>query len=328
VNQAPILVVHLLIGTDEHLAMAANLKYKFSGHQTFVFRYGWLEKGVRGINECSTLFSENDALVRLGVGKNMVDSIRHWCQVTRLVELDAEVKGNTGRHLCVTDIGRRLLLDDSWDPFLEDDASLWLIHWLLVSNPDIGTAWKLLFSRFHRPDFTRRELVEFITHFVEKQSLKLSESVITRDIDCLVRSYAASTNGKKQASPEETFDCPLLQLDLIQPSPDGELYRFAIGPKPTLPAAVFAYAFAEYFDRTAGTSNTLHVQKCLYGEGSPGQAFKLDENSLVEYVEELEDCTGQAVTIDETAGLKLIYRRRPIDKVRILNDYYRGSRSR
>jgi len=308
--------------------MAEDLKYKFSGHQTFVFRYGWLEKGVRGVAQSPTLFSEDDALVRLGVGKNMVDSIRHWCQVTHLIETDREVKGNTGRHVRVTDIGRRLLLDEAWDPFLEDDASLWLIHWLLVSNLNVGTAWKLLFSRFHRPDFTRRELVEFLTRFAEKQSLKLSESVISRDVDCLIRSYAASTNGKKQASPEETFDCPLLQLDLIQPSPDGELYRFAIGPKPTLPAAVFAYAFAEYFDRTAGTSNTLHVQKCLYGEGSPGQAFKLDENSLIEYVEELEDCTGQAVTIDETAGLKQIYRRRPIDKLRILDDYYRGSRRR
>jgi hypothetical protein len=308
--------------------MAGKLKYKFSGHQTFVFRYGWLEKGVRGVNQCPTLFSEDDALVRLGVGKNMVDSIRYWCQVTQLVEMDSDVKGNTGRHLRVTDIGRRLLLDGGWDPFLEDDASLWLIHWLLVSNPEIGTAWKLLFSRFHRPDFTRSELVEFIRNFAEKQSLKLSESVITRDAECLIRCYAAGTNGKKLSGPEETFDCPLLQLDLVQPSPDGELYRFAIGPKPTLPAAVFAYAFAEYFDCTAGTSNTLNVQKCLYGEGSPGQAFKLDENSLVAYVEELEDCTGQSLTLDETAGLKQIYRRRPILKLQILDDYYRGSRNR
>ena len=46
--------------------MAGNLKYKFSGHQTFVFRYGWLEKGVRGVNECSA------RLVVLGdaVGRN------------------------------------------------------------------------------------------------------------------------------------------------------------------------------------------------------------------------------------------------------------------
>ena len=281
--------------------MAEGLKYKFSGHQTFAFRYGWLEKGVRGINECATLFSEDDALVRLGVGKNMVSSIRHWCQVTQLVETDPDVEGNTGRHLRVSDIGRLLLLDDPWDPFLEDDSSLWLIHWLLVSNPDIGTAWKLLFSRFHRPDFTRRELVEFTTNFVEKQSLKLSESVIARDTDCLIRSYAAGANGKKLASPEESFDCPLLQLDLIQPSPDGELYRFAIGPKPSLSAAVFAFALAEYFDQAAGSTNTLNVQKCLYGEGSPGQAFKLDENSLIEYVEELEDRTERAMMLDETA---------------------------
>ena len=52
--------------------MAGNLKYKFSGHQTFAFRYGWLEKGVRGVAACPTLFSE--------------------------------VRGNTGRYLRATDI--------------------------------------------------------------------------------------------------------------------------------------------------------------------------------------------------------------------------------
>ena len=92
------------LGADRNRAMAGNLKYKFSGHQTFVFRYGWLEKGVRGVAACSTLFSEDDALVRLGVGKNMVDSIRHWCQVTQLVEPDPEIQGNTRRHLRATDI--------------------------------------------------------------------------------------------------------------------------------------------------------------------------------------------------------------------------------
>ena len=306
--------------------MAGNLKYKFSGHQTFVFRYGWLEKGVRGVNECPTLFSEDDALVRLGVGKNMVSSIRHWCQVTQLVETDPDVEGNTGRYLRVSDIGRRLLLDDGWDPFLEDDASLWLIHWLIVSNPEIGTAWQLLFSRFFRPDFTRRELLDFLAAFSEKESIKVAESVLARDVDCLLRTYATGGNGKKQLNPEETFDCPLLQLNLVQPSPDGELYRFAIGPKPSLTAPIFAFAFSQYFDRVAGGTNTLNVQKCLYGEGSPGQAFKLDENSLIEYVEELEDSTKRAIMLDETAGLKQIYRKRTLDPMQVLDDYYRGGR--
>lgn len=303
------------------------MKYKFSGHQTFVFRHGWLEKGVRSVEKHSNIFSRDDALVLLGVGKNMVASIRHWCEVTQFIETDDGTKGGKGRQLQVSDIGRRLLLDGGWDPFLEDDTSLWLIHWLLVSNPDIGTTWQLLFSKFYRPDFTRRELVDFIASFAEKESIKVSDNVIRRDTDCLIRTYVAGTNGKKQTGPEETFDCPLLQLDLIQPSPDGDLYRFAIGPKPSLSAAVFAFALSQYFDRAAGTTNTLNLQKCLYSEGSPGQAFKLDENSLIEYIEDLEDQTSGAMMIDETAGLKQIYRRRSFDAMQILDDYY-GSKNR
>ena len=299
------------------------LKYKFSGHQTFAFRYGWLEKGVRGVAESPMLFADDDALVRLGVGKNMVASIRHWCLVTRLIELDPEVPRNIGRFLRVSAVGQRLLLDGGWDPFLEDNASLWLLHWLLVSNPSIGTAWQILFSHFHRPDFTKRELVDYLLSFAERHSLKVRESVITRDVDCLLRTYVSVTDGKKQAVAEETFDCPLLELNLIQLSPDAELYRFAIGPKPSLPTSIFAYALHEYFERSRSGRNTMSIQECLYGVGSPGQAFKLDENSLIEYVEDLEDRTNGDIALDETAGLKQIYRRRSFDPLDVLDDYYR-----
>jgi len=307
--------------------MSNSIKYKFSGHQTFAFRYGWLEKGVQGVKRYSNIFAREDAIVLLGVGKNMVASIRHWCEVTQLIETTKQAKKGTGHQFRISDIGRRLLLNGGWDPFLENDASLWLIHWLLVSNPDTITSWQLLFSKFYRPDFTRRELVDFIAAFTEKESIKVSDNILRRDADCLIRTYATGAISKKLASPEETFDCPLLQLDLIQPSPDGDLYRFAIGPKPSLSPAVFAFALSQFFDRTAETSNTLNVQKCLYGEGSPGQAFKLDENSLVAYVEDLEDRTSGAMMIDETAGLKQIYLRRTFDAMQILDDYYGGKSS-
>ena len=89
---------------------------------------------------------------------------------------------------------------------------------------------------------------------------------------------------------------------------------------------MLSFALAEYFGRVPGAANTLSVQKCLYGEGSPGQVFKLDENSLVEYVEELEEQTNGALILDETAGLKQIYRRRELVPMTILEDYYRGRR--
>ena len=309
-------------GTDH------KCKYKFSGHQTFTFRYGWLEKGVRGVAEYSDMFFRDDALVLLGVGKNMVDSIRHWCQVTQLVELDPNAGKNSARYLRPTKIASQLLFDDGWDPFLEDDASLWLIHWLLATNPLIGTTWQLLFAKYNRPDFTRREITNYITYYAAKQDIHVRDSVIARDIDCLIRTYVMGGGAKKQTVAEESFACPLLQLNLIQPSPDGELYRFAIGPKPSLPTAVFAYALHEYFGRREERTETMSIQECLYGEGSPGQVFKLDENSLIEYVEILEDTMGGDVVLDETAGLKQIYRRQSFDPVKTLDRYYGRSSQR
>ena len=62
------------------------MSYKFSGHQTFVFRHGWLEKGVDLVRRNPRGFLEEDAIVELGVGKNMVESIKYWCMQTGLLE--------------------------------------------------------------------------------------------------------------------------------------------------------------------------------------------------------------------------------------------------
>lgn len=67
-------------------AIACNVvdkNYRISGHETFPCRYTWLPKAVRGMKE---LFSDDeDAMVALGVGKNMVRSIRFWSQVAGIV---------------------------------------------------------------------------------------------------------------------------------------------------------------------------------------------------------------------------------------------------
>ncbi len=298
-------------------------KYKFSGHQTFAFRYGWLEKGVRGMLEKKNLFFRDDALVLLGVGKNMVESIRHWCSVTQLIEDDTAIgkPGRTG--LRVSNIGERLLSEAGWDTYLEDDASLWLIHWLLVTNPSIGTTWQIAFSMFHKPDFTKREMVDHVAAFAEKQSVNVNESSLSRDIDCFVRTYTPAKAIGKQSVAEDSFDCPLQELGLLQASPDGELFRFSVGAKQSLPSHIFGYALSQYFDAAPDGRNTMSVQECLYGSGSPGQAFKLDENTLITHVEELEKITKGRVALDETAGLKQIYRREKIDALKLLESYYK-----
>ena len=121
-------------------------KYSFSGHQTFPFRYTWLPKGVRTLEEDPTCFSRSDAMVALGVGKNMVESIRFWCGALKLATIDSR-----GGKVAPTELGSRMFARRGWDPYLEDPGTLWLLHWQLVESPDVASTWFLAFTRWNRP---------------------------------------------------------------------------------------------------------------------------------------------------------------------------------
>ena len=57
----------------------------FSGHESFACKSHWLKRGydfVRGENN----FNDDDAVVRLGVGKNMVASIKFWLKAIGLLK--------------------------------------------------------------------------------------------------------------------------------------------------------------------------------------------------------------------------------------------------
>jgi hypothetical protein len=298
-----------------------SLSVTFGGHQTFSFRHGWLEKGFRAIGEAADVFGAEDAIVRLGVGKNMVESIRHWCVLAQLIENDADDGAKRARSYRPTDIGSRLLDPESgWDPYLEDDASLWLIHWLLVSNPVRRTVWQVVFAHFHKPEFSKAELSDFLKSFLERYEIRVSASTLARDLDCFLKTYVAPASDSEFT--EENFDCPLADLGLIRQSPESDTFHFDVGPKYSLPPAVFYFAFEQFFEQSRSGKQTMTIQECLYGAGSPGQAFKLDENALFEHIEALSEATDGALLLDDTAGLKQIYRRRTFAATRVLEKYY------
>ena len=96
---------------ETHFASEA-ISPTFAGHETFTLRYGWLKnkKAVNGVVADSQLFRRPDALVTLGVGKNMVRSIRHWALTTGILEEDPESPNNRGRFLQISELGEPLLL--------------------------------------------------------------------------------------------------------------------------------------------------------------------------------------------------------------------------
>ncbi len=282
------------------------IKPTFGGHEKFVFRYGWLKKGVDALAENQDIFTDENVLVVLGVGKNMVRSIRHWCLATGLFE---ETRDKGAAHtLQLTDLARRLLMNDGWDPFLENPGTLWLLHWQLTSNLTRALIWHLTFCAYYEPEFTKRQLVAFMDKQLERRGIKTTTGTIEREVDVCLRTYVTTIRGGGARNvSEETLDCPLAELDLLRFVEEDNVYRFNIGPKVTLPTEVFGYALLMFLSRIAGNRRTIAVDECLYGNGSPGQIFKLDENSVIEYLEALEEMSERRLRLQETAGLRQLY---------------------
>lgn len=285
-------------------SLEENIRPMFGGHEKFVFRHGWLKKGVDAVKKEPLAFTRDEALAELGVGKNMVRSIRHWCLATGLVQ---ETNGaGLARPLQPTDLAEKLLGDKGWDPYLEDVGSLWLLHWQLTTGLTRGFVWHLLFSIYLEPEFTRLSLQKFLLNQLEQRGIKTTDGAIEREIEFCLRTYLPA-KMKLGAISEETLDCPLAELDLLRFLPDDGFYRFNIGPKMSLPLGIFGYALLTFFSRTVESRRTVGIDEVIYQPGSPGQVFKLDENTVIEYLESLEGFTSGMIRLQETAGLTQIY---------------------
>lgn len=291
----------------------------FSGHETFVFRYSWLKKGVDALFENAETFNSESAMVILGVGKNMVRSIRHWGLATRVLE---EVTGTRGRQLRVTQFGELIFGKGGGDPHLEDTNSLWLLHWQLGTNQQRSTTWCWAFNLLPSNEFTRDSLTAAIQAEIPRHRTKPpSVNSVRRDVDCFIRTYVAVKNETATVL-EDSLDCPLVELNLIEEDSTPGFFRFKRGIQSTLAEEVFIYALLDFWDRNASNRETLSFADVAYGSGSPGRVFKLDESSLAERLGRLEQVSGGRLVYSETAGLNQIYRRSEIRVNELLRRHY------
>lgn len=280
-------------------------RYSFTGHESFPLRFAWLPKGVREATFNPDLFTREEAPTVLGVGKNMVASIRHWCLATAIMNLR---DGKSGL-VKVSDLGQALFAQDGWDPFLEDIGTLWLLHWNLVRRVERASTWHLAFTRWTAPAFTRDQLVSWLLEYVRTSpTTRATPASLRRDVDVFVRSYTP-THPTRDLSLEDTFDCPLIELGLIR-EVEPRLFAFTHGSRPSLPAEIFVFALLDHWQSRYAGQRSLSFESIHAGPGSLGGAFKLSETALAERLETLPTWTG--LSYDETAGTRMVLRTEPI----------------
>lgn len=272
----------------------------FSGHETFALRSNWLKKAYDILREDPKLFYSDDAFVKLGVGKNMAQSIRFWGRVCGVFD-----RAETGDRHVITPLGHALLNDDGWDPFLVSPASHWLLHWQIAARPTAAFTWFYTFNLLKGGEFTVAQLGQQIQSFTEEQSYRVpSGATIRRDIECMLNCYCRPNVRQLSTSAEDLLLCPLTDLGLVQQLPGQHLYRLASGAQPELPDALVAYAVCQIM--RIMQRQTIAFSDLAYAPFSPGRVFRLDADALLSRLHVLHEVTDGAAYYSEQAGIRQV----------------------
>lgn len=291
-------------------------KAAFGRHETFALRFGWLTKGAQALMSGEPVFEAENATVKLGVGKNMVSSIRYWLQAARII-----VRHKDGWEL--TEAGAYIFDDDGCDPYLEDEATIWLIHWRIVSNPELATSWWWFFNRFHKSEFTSVEVATALQDFARTQVKgRHAPSTLKTDVAVLLRMYVRSA-GANRVPAEEALDSPLSVLGLISGVPGSRTFESRPAQRDGLPVGILGFAIVELLH--AAAEQQIPIEELMYGRSelpAIGAVFRLTESALLAKVERLVAAMPGLFALRETAGIHQLYLLREAAPTELLDYHY------
>ena len=186
--------------------MTNKVIYKLKGHEKFPLREGWINKGLSVAKEKGThIFLESQGPDMLGVGTNMVKSIRYWMQACGLLVKD-------GNKEILSDMAEIIYMND---PYLEDIFSLWILHSNITKNIEQATVWYMFFNRFNVDSFNKadmqKKMQQELFNYVGQQ---VTESSLKDDIDVLLNMYSKGDN--KNEDPEDKIISPFSTLGIIK----------------------------------------------------------------------------------------------------------------
>ena len=313
------------------------MKPKFTGHDTFPLRYGWLFKAINFI-ESNGMLSVSDAdqtstaISQLGVGKNMVGAIKYWAESASLAKTVIQDRVHLQE---VQPIGRSLFSKLSGvDPYLEDIGTIWLVHFLLNFDDEQLTAYRYFFNYSNSIYFDKSKFVsdlfEDAVRLTGNDSFKVA--TVKKDVDCFLATYTSKSHSsvkKLAAVDEDHFSSPLSELRLINDLGRG-FYQCDLDDRPSLPLNIFIYSLVEFFKLVNKDSkvNQVSFEDILSRPLSPGKIFKLSEAGLGRLLDEAVSEYGRHISWVDSLGLKQV----TIDddllvhSVDLLDEYYGGGK--
>ena len=291
------------VGTD-------TIKYTFSGHDSFQCRQLWLKKGYDYIKSQKS-FNDEDAVVKLGVGKNMVSAIRYWMKAFNII--DSKDKP--------TEFGTKLLDDENgYDPFLEDEASLWLLHYQLIKT-GLASTYSIIFNEFRKEKlfFNKDTFVNYLKRIREgDKSLIFNENTLADDFVVFTKMYR---NEEETKNVEDSFSGILSEIELLNTIGKGkdEQYQIENNERNKLPESVLLFSILD----NSNYGNSISLNSLEHDNNSPASIFCLNRNGLTNKISEIVNDNKQ-ITFTDNAGIKELQFKNKPNAYLILDKYYHG----
>lgn len=276
------------------------MRYSFSGHESFPCKSMWLKKGYDYlINQ--NKFTDSDAVVKLGVGKNMVQSIRFWLKAFGLLKDDE-----------VTDIARYIFDDKGGkDPYAEDNFTLWILHYLLVMT-NISSIYHLVFIDLQREkkEFDKKQLLSFIKRkcSVPEQKNVFNENTVNKDIRVFLQNYLSPTNPKTN----EEYANLLIELGLLREN-EGK-YSFNEISMGQVNPLIILFALVHI----AGEDKTISFDKLQ----ELSLVFCIPISSFLIIVRSLSEKYSEEINYTDNSGIRNVQFLKQINIFEVLNRYY------
>jgi hypothetical protein len=281
--------------------LSENIKYTFSGHESFHCRLLWLKKGYDFIKTGNS-FTDEDAVVALGVGKNMVTAIKFWLKAFSIIDAN--------EHL--TELANFIFNDkNGFDPYLEGDQSLWLLHYKLIKN-NFASIYYLIFNEFRKEkmQFTKENFQAYVFRKLEVSNLK----TVGDDFDVFKKMYLNKSEDNKLT--EDSFLGLLSELQLLKLQQKGTYY-INNADRPSLSPEVFLYCILD----NEQFSSSISLYSLENDENSPGVVFALSRHAMLDIIEQLVE-KYPWITYSDQAGIKeLQLKNKPTDLFSLFKNY-------
>ena len=272
---------------------------KLKRNESFSIRDGWIDKAINSLISEENIFYKNNGIRILGIGANMVKSLKYWLFASQIIE---------GKDNALSNFGKLIF---KFDRYLEDNFTWYLIHYFLCSNFETNPVFYSFFNDIKVSNFTKKELIELLNNDYLSKSYAFNEKSLEDDISVLLKSYTFTNSSD---NPEDNYNCPLSNLRLLSESHgkfSKEKSRLS-----SLHYLVVYYALTNMYE------DKFDISDSMIEQSSPYKIFNLDKNSYFQLIEEMKN--DELIILNKTAGLNIVYFKQRLSLEEIFNKYFGG----